>query len=154
MSSFMMSNEKLATIAYHVTNYVNNNLDFAISTGLWNMFYLSGCTRSIKRYEIVKLDEDFVYRALYYTNKKALYERYDDPKDMIQDLDDYKAVISKVGKGGITVQVISDIECYLYQCSEGDVYRCIFFNALRLVLNGFCNEVVKNSKMLNECSWG
>ena len=122
MSAWMVSNKTLSEIA---------NLIDAYKIVGYNGF---GFNFPSKLMETVKgMTTEEIFKALAEMNIEALKQRYDDYEDMIGEVKfDPDADVYKPRNNGLTYhwQLLKSLQCYLYQCSEGNVperelYKCI-----------------------------
>jgi hypothetical protein len=52
------------------------------------------------------------------------------------------------------IQVYKSLECFLYQCSEGDVHKEPLYIALKAATCDLAKEIIGGLKSYNEAKWG
>lgn len=93
---------------------------------------------------------DKLGQAMYKMNADAIFERYgDNTKETIDNFYHYETIDSS------EMQVLKSLQCYLYQCSEGNIPET---NELYKILNrfehDFLSEIVSRSQMYKITFWG
>ena len=87
--------------------------------------------------------------ALKQMNLEALYQRYDD------EYDGSDCIVSPTLYPHATspIQTYKHIQCFLYQCSEGDVPECLLYKKVRKLQYQVAYSIVENLPEYNEANW-
>ena len=51
------------------------------------------------------------------------------------------------------IQLYKSIQCLLYQCAEGSVYKSDFYNELEQLQNRFANYILENTPEYDKAEW-
>lgn len=169
MSSFMMKAESIATIADFIStvfNDKNNNTHMAIQGESYTTIEKLQPQNSYIKTVSIKA----VYNALSEMNCNALNQRYihDDKAEPEQFPKDYnhfevaKKTILTIGnyKDGVFeipisyYQLLKSIDCYIYQCSEGNVPESALYKAVDDIRAMLANWIIRNTIAYNAANWG
>ena len=162
MSSFMMKAESIATIADFIStvfNDKNNNTHMAIQGESYKTIEKLQPQNSYIKTVSIKA----VYAALSEMNCNALNQRYihDDKAEPEQFPKDYNhfEVARNYRDGAFEIpisyyQLSKSIDCYLYQCSEGNVPESALYKAIQSIRNTLANWIIRNTIAYNAANWG
>lgn len=169
MSSFMMKAESIATIADFIStvfNDKNNNTHMAIQGESYTTIEKLQPQNSYIKTVSIKA----VYNALSEMNCNALNQRYihDDKAEPEQFPKDYnhfevaKKTILTIGNykdGAFEIpisyyQLLKSIDCYIYQCSEGNVPESALYKAVDDIRAMLANWIIRNTIAYNAANWG
>ena len=147
MSSFMMKAESIANIADFIStvfNDKNNNTHMAIQGESYTTIEKLQPQNSYIKTVSIKA----VYNALSEMNCNALNQRYihDDKAEPEQFPKDYNhfEVAGNYKDGAFEIpisyyQLLKSIDCYIYQCSEGNVPELALYKAIQSIRNTLAN---------------
>lgn len=162
MSSFMMKTESIATIADFsstVFNDKNNNTHMVIQGDTYTTIENIQPQKSYIKTTSIKA----VYVALSEMNCNALNQRYihDDRAEPEQFPKDYNhfEIAGNYRDGAFEIpisyyQLLKSIDCYLYQCSEGNVPELALYKAVKNIRAILANWIIRNTTAYNEAKWG
>ena len=162
MSSFMMKAESIATIADFIStvfNDKNNNTHMAIQDNTYTTIEKLQPQNSYIKTVSIKA----VYVALSEMNCNALNQRYihDDKAEPEQFPKDYNhfEVAGNYKDGAFEIpisyyQLLKSIDCYIYQCSEGNVPELALYKAIQSIRNTLANWIIRNTIAYNAANWG
>lgn len=147
MSAWMVSDETLSKIAnlidtYRTTGY--NGFGYDMPDGLMRIVG----HKSAKQ----------IFEMLANMNIEALKQRY--PKnfdDMIGVVEFIpNAYIWQIREKGLTYhwQLLKSLQCYLYQCLEGDVPDCELYKELEKLEHYLQNYIISKMPEYNQAVWG
>ena len=137
MSSFLVSDKTLNNI---VTGLTSKGWTDCI---MWNYPFK----------DIIKEDKDFnkFGKELLKLNLNALSERYgDDKKGNKEILNAYKFEFVDSSK----IQFIKNLQCFLYQCSEGNNTKKKLYKDLKKVEDAFINSYISDLEEYKKANWG
>jgi len=137
MSSFLVN-----------TKTINN-----ILTGLTSKKWIDGIMGKYPFEDVIKKEEDFnkLGKRLLRLNINALIQRYKDDKNQYKGiLNNYKFNFVKSSK----IQFIKNLQCFLYQCLEGNNTKKKLYKDLKKVENALINSYISNLKEYKKASWG
>jgi len=104
-----------------------------------------------------------VYNALSEMNCDALNQRYihDDKAEIEQIPKDYNRfeIAGNYKDGAFEIptsyyQLLKSIDCYMYQCSEGNVPESALYEAVQGIRNTLANWIISNTPAFNSAEWG
>lgn len=103
--------------------------------------------------------EDDVFDALRQMNVDALKARYDDYEEMIDD-HGYETThdiwqprdINEVVKPW-HYQLLKSLQCYIYQCSEGDIPDTKLYKDMDVMIQRLCKFIACRQKEYEEAKW-
>ena len=162
MSSFMMKTESIAIIADFIStvfNDKNNNTHMAIQGESYTTIENIQPQNSYIKTVSIKA----VYNALSEMNCNALNQRYihDDkakPEQFPKDYNHFE-IARNYYDGAFEIpasyyQLLKSIDCYLYQCSEGNVPELALYKAIQSIRNTLANWIIRNTIAYNAANWG
>lgn len=129
--------------------------------------YIAWCTQiMVERYDIYPDDVlqkycyhdrmskigDF-YKDLFEMNTRALCERYDDPSDMIQEFVPY-CLVPKSKFEFNYVKLVNYLDCYLYQCAEGNVYGSDLYKSCERIQAAAAKIYIRELDEYSKHPWG
>ena len=79
-------------------------------------------------------------------NNKAVDYRYNENNPI--EIYKYSYVVASL------VQVYKSLQCFLYQCSEGDIPKSKLFQGLRRLEHNIANQIISNMPEYNKAQWG
>ena len=162
MSSFMMKAESIAIIADFIStvfNDKNNNTHMAIQGESYTTIEKLQPQNSYIKTVSIKA----VYNALSEMNCNALNQRYihDDKAEPEQFPKDYNhfEIAGNYRDGAFEIpasyyQLLKSIDCYLYQCSEGNVPELALYKAVEDIRAMLANWIIRNTIAYNAANWG
>ena len=130
------------------TKTINN-----ILTGLTSKKWVDGIMGKYPFEDVIKKEEDFnkLGKRLLRLNINALIQRYKDDKNQYKGiLNNYKFNFVKSSK----IQFIKNLQCFLYQCLEGNNTKKKLYKDLKKVENALINSYISNLKEYKKASWG
>lgn len=149
MSSFLVSESTMAKIANAITYVVNTD-----------KYYMN--TEELKKAFPDCIDKDgfmvthFVAIKLYEMNDMALRARYKDEwwlEDLMEG--DYKEFICNGNPfENESLQLLKSIQCYLYQCSEGNVPETPLYKAIDEFASRIMFHIVSSLPEYEKAIWG
>lgn len=159
VSSFMMSEESLAKIAAFIAWNVNDyQPDIWISTDDKNILK-NACKeegeRGRERDDKIRYLETFckenLYRALERMNAEALHQRYGDAleENISKELPTFPWY-SEITE----IEVYKLIQCYLYQCSEGNVPASRLYKTIENIGNIVAHSIISKMPEYEAVAWG
>ena len=93
--------------------------------------------------------QESMAKALKQMNLEALYQRYDDKYD-----EDDTFVSDKLYSHATSpIQTFKHIQCFLYQCSEGNVPECLLYKKVRKLQYQVAYSIVENLPEYDEAKW-
>ena len=138
MSAFVMSNESI--------NRIVATMRAADKTSIWyTHITLPTCFDGLSDAEIGL--------SLWEMNIHAVSERYpnDKPEELPGPIEyGYKHIPTMPATW---IQLYKSIQCYLYQCSEGDTPGSPLFKTMDDYKNSLANMIVNNSPAYEKCQW-
>jgi hypothetical protein len=153
----MMDDSKTARIAAYIAaqyQWQNRADSVCMSSGAKEAIK-AACKTEIKQGSLPAPKEpvntERLYWALCRMNAESLRQRYNDkieenmPKTMPQI--PYHAVTD-------CVTMYKLIQCYLYQCAEGDVEESPLYKAVDTFCNNLCAKIVESLPQYNAVAWG
>lgn len=156
MSCFIMKAESIRDIAdfMHVIVIGGYNNEYGVYPTREILDELGSKTR----YEI--------YEKLYQMNIDAYKARYSDVEDV--EIPDIPAVVFKIPieygtrkwLGGYLkampehYRLLKKLECYLYQCDEGNIYERDLFKGMRDIANQLTLLIVTGTEEYQSAEWG
>ena len=155
MSSFMVESRTLAYIANFIAVQMNHGLNY---THIASVDF--SCFADCKKNGYTDAGE--IYKKLYQLNFNAYHERYDgryDDKCVIEKFPDtaihkpvkYKDHCPVVEKWHY--QMLKYMECYLYQCNEGNCSETEIYQAVKRFQNNLMCFIVHNSAEYQAAKW-
>ena len=87
--------------------------------------------------------------ALKQMNLEALYQRYGDEYDG----SDFIVSSSLYPHATSPIQTFKHIQCFLYQCSEGDVPECLLYKKVEKLQDQVAYSIIDNLPEYNEAKW-
>lgn len=155
MSSFMVESRTLAYIANFIAVQMNHGFNY---TGIAS----AGFSCFMDCIKDGYADAEEIYKKLYQFNFNAYHERYDGRHDdecvieAFPDVEIHKPV--KYKDGFIVVekwhyQMLKSMECYLYQCNEGDCPKSEIYQAVKQFKNNLMCFIVHNSAEYQAAKW-
>lgn len=162
MSSFMMRTESIATIADFIStvfNDKNNNTHMAIQGDTYTTIENLQPQNSYIKTVSIKA----VYNALSEMNCNALNQRYmhDDKAEPEQFPKNYNRfeIAGNYKDGAFEIptsyyQLLKSIDCYMYQCSEGNVPNSALYKAVEDIRATLVNWIIRNTVAYNNAYWG
>lgn len=150
MSSFLVSNKSINRIAqlirevapYHRQLY--GHLGNGIDAAFWNMAE-GDC--------VTEEEMALVGQAVYNMNIRALRARYGD-RPAFHDLSAQPYQYRPESLVYLSrVAIIKMLDCYLYQCAEGDVPEEYLFKALETVRARLCRLIVMALQEYTDADW-
>lgn len=155
MSSFMIKSETLAYIANFIAVQMNNGYNY---TGLESVDF--SCFEDCKKDAFISAEE--IYKKLYQLNFDAFHERYSGRHDdecileAFQDMEIHKPVKYKdyypVAEKW-HYQMLKSMECYLYQCREGDCPKSEIYQAVKRFKDVLMCFIVHSSAEYHTAEW-
>ena len=162
MSSFMVKSETIATIADFIStvfNDKNNNTRMAIQDNAYTTIEKLQPQNSYIKTVSIKA----VYAALSEMNCNALNQRYihgdkAEPEQFPKDYNHFE-IARNYHDGAYEIpasyyQLLKSIDCYLYQCSEGNVPESALYKAVQSIRNTLANWIIRNTTAYNAANWG
>ena len=162
MSSFMVKSETIATIADFITtvfNDKNDNTHMAIQGDTYTTIEKLQPQNSYIKTVSIKA----VYNALSEMNCNALNQRYihgdkAEPEQFPKDYNHFE-IASNYHDGAFEIpasyyQLLKSIDCYLYQCSEGNVPNSALYKAIEDIGATLANWLIRNTTAYNVANWG
>ena len=146
MSAFMVSNETLSEIADFIEAYclVGYN-GFGFDMPNW----------IVSKYYDVPARE--IFEELAEMNIAALKARYKDYEDMVGDVEfDNTAILWKRRENNVQkwhYQLLKSLQCYLYQCSEGDVPERELYKELTEFKYCLMGYIIRKQPEYDEAKW-
>ena len=163
-----MKAESIATIADFISSVIRLE---------WNYVHMAFDGDEVWKilYDVCKHDANYnnrisevtnikaVYNALSEMNCNALNQRYihDDkaePEQLPKDYNHFEVAGNyKDGAFEIPIsyyQLLKSIDCYLYQCSEGNVPESALYKAVEDIRAMFANWIIRNTIAYNAANWG
>lgn len=158
MSCFIVSRETTAALADFISSACNMGYDyfgFDAPESLHDA--LSDCKEFYKY-----CDPEKVYFRLREMNFDAYVARY---KEIDFDFapDEYRENIMykprEYAEGFHRVlpwhyDMLKKLDCYLYQCTEGEIYKTALYTALQEMKNILTGFIARNNAVYCECKWG
>lgn len=151
MSAFMMSKESLAKIAAYVHREVQQDK--------YSLDYIRDIREACRKYEaannkVVSIgcpSPQTVYRVLELMNAESLYQRYGDAlKDNISDTVPAIPFWGHLKK----VEVYKLLQCYTYQCAEGNVPETALYKAIETMEHDLADSIVRAMPEYEATNWG
>jgi hypothetical protein len=135
MSSFLVSKET-----------INN-----IVTGLTSKTWTDCIMWDYPFKDVINEDEDFnkLGKELIKLNLLALGKRYGDELNE-EEINNYEFNFKDSSK----IQFIKNLQCFLYQCSEGDIINTKLFKDLRKVEIALINDYINDLEEYKTAKWG
>ena len=94
-----------------------------------------------------------VYDILSGMNKAAIYKRYD--KDKAEEMMDLGS--KYVNRDDRTKKtppaILKELDCFLYQCCEGDIPRTLLYQELESVHDNLKSEIIRNIPEYQNQAW-
>lgn len=145
MSAWYVGNKSLSMITdiiyrYHFTGY--NSFGFDIPDKLMNAFD--------------SFNENDIFSKLREMNVEALKQRYDDYEEMIDDLpyeDGHDIWQPRNGIQPWHFQLLKSLQCYKYQCCEGDVPESDLWKGIQAFVNTLQGFIVSNLPEYEKAEW-
>ena len=162
----MMRAESIATIADFITSvfkYGYNGCDMAFSENTKQVIF-----KNCKIFADEKTDfcdivsVENVFNILTQMNYSAVNQRYKehdfDTEPFINNYTRFKRPIN-YNNGIFEIptsyyQLLKTIDCYLYQCSEGNVPESALYKAVQSIRNTLANWIISNTPAFNAAEWG
>jgi len=137
MSAFLVENETIDRIVTKLR--VMADRDEYLPKALFEIGY------NLKTVEDVhRLGKD-----MFELNCKALDARYNDKREMFGD---YKY---KFNGCNTKVSVMKAIDCWLYQCCEGDIPETsLLYNTMKHISRELAHDIVMDSAEYDQAKWG
>lgn len=167
MSSFMMRAESIATIADFISSVIRLE---------WNYVHMAFDGDEVWKilYDVCKHDANYnnrisevtnikaVYNALSEMNHNAVNQRYEGINFEAEPFPkEYKQfeVAGNYKDGAFEIpisyyQLLKSIDCYLYQCSEGNVPESALYKAVEDIRAMLANWIIRNTIAYNAANWG
>lgn len=155
MSSFMMRSETLAYIANFIAIQINHGFNYTgITSADFSCF--ADCMKG------VFADAKEIYKKLYQLNFDAFHGRYDGRHDdecifkAFPDTEIHKPVKYKDHCPVVEkwhYQMLKSMECYLYQCCEGDCPKTEIYQAVKQLKNNLMCFIVHYSAEYQAAEW-
>lgn len=146
MSAWMVSNDTLSKIANLIETYKNvgfNGFGFDFPDKLITIFN----NKTVKE----------TFEILADMNKEALKARYPHSyAEMIgETIFDSKADIYRTRYAGLTYhwQFLKSLQCYLYQCCEGNVPDCDLYKELTNLKHTLQSYIISQMPEYNKAEW-
>ena len=158
MSFFVMKKESIASISmfleclyYHGYDYFGFSMSESFKRILYNMKRKNDISFSFEIYnELYKMNIDAYkqrYQNKYYDDIPKFDYKY--IHHSLSYTDEYYPKIEKWH-----YQMSKMIDCYLYQCSEGNVAERDLYKEIRKLNNTLKEFIVENNKEYREAAWG
>ena len=153
MSSFICSEKDFTRITKLVVKgmnlYRNSRDEFAysIQKELQEVFEICPAMVNSDRDYLKAINE--IYKKIKKMNYDAVFERYKDDYKI-----EFKNQVGFMPFGRITHQDYKTIQCYLYQCYEGDVPETPLFKVLKKLEKEVACYIVENQPEYEEAQWG
>jgi hypothetical protein len=133
-------------------NRIVSGLNYAAHYGGWN----SPLPKPSE--ELAFDDAAIMGHVLRKMNEESVYQRYpdDNPDELPGPVDEngknppykYDPIVPPS-----PIQLFKSLQCYLYQCDEGDTDKCKLYQALDQYLNEIAYHVMTNSKEYEAAAW-
>jgi hypothetical protein len=157
MSSFILRNESTASIASMLDRVANSarwsgSIRYGIYCGDELYALLKQEWESLAGRPCVDLDAQKIYEVLRCMNAKAVCERYgrwDIPGPEPMPVGDWCRTVEYR-----PWQMLKTLECYLYQCAEGSVFKSEFYQLLNTVKNQYMKYLVSHVTEYDSAVWG
>lgn len=153
MSSFICSEKDFERITKLVVKgldlYRINRVD-DFSCGLKDLetaFNISKACITTDREYIEAIND--IYKQIKKMNYDAVFERYKDGYEI-----EFKKIEPFWFTGRVTHQDFKTLQCYLYQCCEGDVSETKLYKALEKLKSRVAEYIIENQKEYEEAEWG
>lgn len=159
MSSFMMKSETLAYIANFIAVQMNHGFNY---TGIVADF---SCFNDCVKGDCINgrfASAEEIYKKLYQLNFNACHERYDGRYDDEYSMEKFKDIaihkpLSYADHHAIAekwhYQMLKSMECYLYQCCEGDCHKSEIYQTVKQFKNNLMCFIVHNSIEWQAAKW-
>jgi hypothetical protein len=157
MSSFMMNSDTTAMLADQIINLVEHNRisrrgsDTHIKPTDKNTI-IDACRKWNQKREVpfvYPVNEIVLYEVMEDMNAQALFERYGDDKS--ECVSPYQGTIRQAKN---LPEIYKALNCYLYQCSEGNVPESDLYKALRSICNTLAHCIVNDLPEYQTAVWG
>lgn len=162
MSAFMMNPESIGAIAAYMdmhfpVNYSTIWIAPAVKDAVKSacMSYEKAAAAQAGRpVKFQPMEYATIYRVLERMNAEALKERYDDPieENTAPAVPPYH--FPSTGSQAERVQFIKLLECYLYQCSEGDTEQSPLYIAMDGLKRTLYEELIHSLPEYDAAQWG
>jgi hypothetical protein len=151
MSAFMMSPESIAKI----TAYVHREIASSVCEFDWIKTIREACrkydAKNSKVVNIGTITAETLFRVLEFMNAESLSQRYDDNiKDNVSAQIPAFPFWGNLNK----VEIFKLIQCYTYQCAEGNVPESPLYKAMETLENEVCYDIVKAMPEYDTAAWG
>lgn len=153
MSAFMVSTDSLATIARSVATLIEFKRiagGFAALSDESIKAIRTACRDITKGDKVLPYGESVssynLYRVLYNMNARSMNERYGDEVTTPEET-------PKFYPNASAVQLLKTIECYLYQCSEGNIPSDPLFKAIEEVSRLIKDAIINNMAEYQSANW-
>lgn len=151
MSAFMMSNESLAKI----TAYVHRK----IVEDKYRLDYIQDIRDVCREYEKANnkvvntgfISDETLYRVLELMNAESLKQRYGDAIE--ENISESVPAIPFWGYLN-KVEIYKLLNCYTYQCCEGNVPETKLYKAIKQLETDLCHSIVRAMPEYEAAPWG
>lgn len=151
MSAFMMSKESLAKI----TAYVHRE----ITEDKYRLDYIQDIRDTCHEYEkankkvvnIGYVSNETLYRVLELMNTESLRQRYGDAIE--ENISESVPTIPFWGYLS-KVEIYKLLNCYTYQCCEGNVPETKLYKAIKKLEADLCHDIVSSMPEYQAAVWG
>lgn len=91
---------------------------------------------------------EMLAHELYNLNYMAVNDRYSENSEHMTTTFTYQPVLMES-----KYQAIKSMDCWLYQCSEGEIPQNELFKAIEKVRDSLCHKIIQRSKEYDVCKW-
>lgn len=146
MSMFIMKKESIAAIAYYMADKLNNSMDFMMGKSMIDNLKQGGVIDT----DTNRFDSELLFDELYFWNYRSRMVRYGEDFGFgewgkIPDQRTLKPVSE--------IQIKKSLDCYLYQCCEGDIPEKRFYLGVVDFRNRLANKIVNGLPEYDNAEW-
>lgn len=151
MSAFLLSEQSMANLAETISRILICPDNYA----MYSVQKLYSAFASCRTGKYGDFSTKLMGKLLFEMNDHALRQRYKD-EWWLEDIDmetEYKDFRDGTNLWNNKYQFLKSLQCYLYQCSEGDTEEWELYKALDYLVGEIKSDIISNSEEYKKANW-